>query len=276
MTARVKVAKIGLASGGVTVKRRVDLIDQFADLVVGADGLHSQVRRLVFGEQDRFEQYLGLKVAAFAASGYRPRDELVYVIHTELEQQVGRFSMRDDRSMFLFVFADPDPEIPSDPAEQKALLRETFSGSDWECPHILEALDKSHDLYFDRVSQIRLESWSRGGITLLGDAAFAPSLLAGQGSALAMIGAYVLAGEVMQAPQLHEGLARYEAVLHGFMLQKQRAAAAFAKSFAPRTRFAIWMRNQVTKAFAVPVVARWAFGNSLLDRIELRDYSASV
>lgn len=91
------------------------------DIVIGADGLHSQVRRLVFGEESRFEHYLGLKVAAFAVSGCRPRDELTYVIHNELGQQIGRFSMRDDRTMFLFVFADPSPDIPEDIAAQKRL-----------------------------------------------------------------------------------------------------------------------------------------------------------
>ena len=76
------------------------------DLVIGADGLHSRVRQLVYGEQSRFERYLGYKVAAFEVKGYRPRDELVYVMYTQVGQQVVRFAMRDDRTMFLFTFAD--------------------------------------------------------------------------------------------------------------------------------------------------------------------------
>jgi 2-polyprenyl-6-methoxyphenol hydroxylase-like FAD-dependent oxidoreductase len=110
------------------------------DLVVGADGLHSRVRGLVFGEEARFEKFLGLKVAAFAVSGYRPRDELVYVMHTEIGQQVGRFTMRDDQTLFLFVFKDRDPRLPEDFAGQKALLQERFSGSGWECSRILGAI----------------------------------------------------------------------------------------------------------------------------------------
>ena len=106
------------------------------DFVIGADGLHSQVRRLVFGEEGRFERYLGLKVAAFSVAGYHPRDELVYVTHTDVGQQVGRFAMRDDRTMFLFVFRDADPDIPANLAGQKDLLRARFSGSGWECPNI--------------------------------------------------------------------------------------------------------------------------------------------
>ena len=94
--------------------------------MIGADGLHSQVRRLVFGEQARFERYLGLKVAACSVLGYRPRDELVYVTHTDVGQQVGRFAMRDDRTMLLFIFSDRTPDIPEDLAGQKARLRERF------------------------------------------------------------------------------------------------------------------------------------------------------
>jgi 2-polyprenyl-6-methoxyphenol hydroxylase-like FAD-dependent oxidoreductase len=76
------------------------------DIVIGADGLHSVVRKLVFGKQDRFEKYLGYVVAAFTVNGYRPRDEDVYVSYSLPSKQVARFAMRDDRTMFLFVFAD--------------------------------------------------------------------------------------------------------------------------------------------------------------------------
>ena len=77
------------------------------DLVVGADGLHSRVREVVFGAQSRFEKYLGYKVAAFAVDGYRPRDELIYVMYTQVGQQVARFAMRGDRTMFLFNLRGP-------------------------------------------------------------------------------------------------------------------------------------------------------------------------
>jgi 2-polyprenyl-6-methoxyphenol hydroxylase-like FAD-dependent oxidoreductase len=106
------------------------------DLVIGADGLHSEIRRLVFGPQNQFEKYLGYKVAAFEIEGYRPREELVYVMYTELHQQVGRFTMRGDRTLFLFTFADPDPDV-GDAVTQKALLRKRFENSGWECPRSL-------------------------------------------------------------------------------------------------------------------------------------------
>lgn len=244
------------------------------DLVVGADGLHSQVRRLVFG--DHHERYLGIKVAAFASTGYRPRDEGVYLMHTELGQQVGRFSMRDDRMLFLFVFKDPSPELPATIDGQKALLRERFSRSGWEAASILAALDGADNVYLDRVSQIQMERWTRGRVALVGDAAFCVSLLAGQGSALAMVAAYILAGELARATGDHaSAFSRYHERLHGFISGKQRAAVRFAPFFAPTSRFGMFVRNQVMKLMAVPFVSKLAIGRELRDSIELPDYGPS-
>jgi 2-polyprenyl-6-methoxyphenol hydroxylase-like FAD-dependent oxidoreductase len=244
------------------------------DLVVGADGLHSAVRKLVFGEETRWERYLGMKVAAFVVSGYRPRDELVYVMHTEVGQQVSRFSMRDDRTMFLFIFADPDPAIPGDVAGQHALLRKRFSASGWECPSILAALEDSEGLYMDRVSQIRMERWTRGRVALAGDAASCVSLLGGQGSALAMVAAYVLAGELKRAggdPVV--AFARYQERLGPFLARKQEVAVRYAPFFAPRSRLGIFLRNQVTRLMAIPFVADLAVGREIREAIELPDYA---
>jgi 2-polyprenyl-6-methoxyphenol hydroxylase-like FAD-dependent oxidoreductase len=243
------------------------------DLVIGADGLHSHVRGLTFGDARRFERYLGLKVAVFSALGYRPRDEDVYVTHTEVGQQVGRFAARDDRTMFVFVFADPDPTIPQDLVEQKARIRERFSGSGWECPKILSALEQVDTLYIDRVSQIRMDRWSQGRVGLVGDAAFCVSLLGGQGSALAITAAYILAGELKRAGGDHEAaFAAYQRRLGAFITGKQQAAARLLTFFAPRSRFGLFVRNQIMKLIAIPLVMRLAVGREFRDRIELPDY----
>lgn len=245
------------------------------DLVVGADGLHSVVRKLVVGEQDRFEKYLGYTVAAFEAGGYRPRDELVYVSHSVPGKQAARFAMRGDRTLFLLIFAaDQAARLdPHDTQAQKAVLHGEFDRVGWECPQILAALDACDELYFDRVSQIRMGTWTRGRVALVGDAAFCPSLLAGQGSALAMAAAYVLAGEIgKNERQPQHGLQRYDQLLHLFMAAKQKSAAQFAGSFAPKTELGLFLRNQMTKAFVIPFVARLTLGRALLDRVHLPDY----
>jgi 2-polyprenyl-6-methoxyphenol hydroxylase-like FAD-dependent oxidoreductase len=246
------------------------------DLVVGADGLHSKVRRLVFGLQDRFERQLGYVVAAFETTGYRRRDDGVYVMFSEPGRMVGRVTLRDDRTLFLFVFTVDAADLGglADLSAQKALLRARFGDKAWECPRILDALDRTNDLYFDRVSQIRMPNWSRGRIALVGDAAYCVSLVAGQGSALAMTGAYVLAGELAKSSGHHiEAFANYEKVLRAFMDAKQQGAARFAGAFAPKSRWGLFLRNKIINAAAIPGFARVAFGRSIVDRLQLPEYS---
>jgi 2-polyprenyl-6-methoxyphenol hydroxylase-like FAD-dependent oxidoreductase len=243
------------------------------DLVIGADGLHSQVRRLVFGEESQFERYLGLKVAAFAVAGFRPRAELVYVIHSDLERQMGRFAMRDDQTMFLLTFADASPEIPDDLGAQKALLAAKFAGAGDEVAKMREALQAADGLYIDRVSQIRMDRWWRGRVALVGDAAFCVSLLGGQGSALAMVAAYILAGELKRAngdPEV--AFAQYQQRLGAFLASKQKAAVRVAPFFAPRSRLGLFVRYQAMKLMGLPFVAELAFGRGFKDRLALPDY----
>ena len=271
-----RIAGIDSSSGdGVTVSFEHHQTRRF-DLIIGADGLHSGVRRLVFGEESRFERYLGLKAAAFAAPGYAPRDPLVYVMYTQVGRQVFRFSLNDGATMFLLTFRDPDPAIPPTLAAQKALLRSRFAGAGWECPRILDALDLCSDLYFDRVSQIHMGSapgaWSRGRVALLGDAAFCVSLLAGQGTALAMVAAYILATELAHANgDFSRAFARYRQRFGPFVLGKQKAATRMAGFFAPRSPLSLFLRDRVLGMMSHPWITRLAVGRSLIDRIDLSD-----
>lgn len=244
------------------------------DLVIGADGLHSIVRKLAFGPQSAFERHLGYVVAALEVRGYRPRDPDVYVIYSRPERMIGRFTLRDDRTLFLFVFVSAGTALPATLDQQKAMLRDIYGQAKWECPRILDAVDRTDELYFDRVSQIRMQGWSRGRIALIGDAAFCPSLLAGQGSALAMVSAYVLAGELADARGGHQkAFAKYEALLRDYIGTKQRGAERFAGVFAPKTRAGLYVRNQVIKALAIPGLTRWTVGRDIIDTLRLPDYS---
>ncbi len=245
------------------------------DLIVGADGLHSNVRKLAFGSEERFERRLGYIAAAFEVPGYRPRDEEVYVIYGRAGKMLARFALHDDRTLFLFVVAsEKDISVaPLDLAAQKLILHEQFGAELWECRRILAELDRAQDLYFDRVSQITMQSWSRGRVVLVGDAAFCISLTGGQGSALAMTAAYVLSGELLRARGDHERAFRlYEQTLRPFIASKQRGAERFASAFAPRTRWGLWLRNQVIRAAAIPGVARLALSRDILDTLELPKY----
>ena len=245
------------------------------DLVIGADGLHSRVRELVFGPEERFELPLGYHVAAFEIEGYQPRDELVYVSHGLPGRQVSRFSMRDDKTLVLFVFRDEyltETDLSSDEARKTALKR-IFADVEWECPRILEAMRDIDELYFDRVSQIRMDSWTQGRTALIGDAAACVSLLAGEGTGLAMTEAYVLAGELQRCSGDHSAaFSRYQAVMMHFLREKQRSAVKFASTFAPQTDLGIGFRNLVSRLLRMPIVANFVVGRDLHDDLKLPDY----
>ncbi len=246
-----------------------------ADLVIGADGLHSRVRRLVFGPDAAVEVSLGYHVAAFDVQGYRPRDELVYLGYAVPGRQIFRFSMRDDRTLFLFVFRDEylPTASPASEQERRAALTHAFADVGWECPAILAAMAGVPDVYFDRVSQIRMDRWTKGRTALVGDAAAGVSLLAGEGAGLAMAEAYVLAGELRTCGGDHgAAFARYQERLMPFLKRKQEAAARFATSIAAKTTLGITFRNLVTRLLRLPFLASFLFGRVVRDDVKIPDY----
>ena len=249
------------------------------DIVVGADGLHSRVRHLIFGADENYERFLDYKVAAFQVSGYRPRDELTYVMYPQVDQQLGRFALRDDRTLFLFTFADEIQEPPetSAVAGQKQFVRKRFENGGWECPQILDAMESSDDFYFDRVSQIHMDPapglWTKNRVTLIGDAASCVSLLGGEGSGLGMAAAYILAGELHRSGGHFDlAFARYQNQFGPFVAEKQGAARRFAGIFAPKSQLALFLHNEVMNLMSIGWVARLAGGSALSDSLVLPDY----
>lgn len=245
------------------------------DLVVGADGLHSRVRGLTFGPESKFEFSLGCHVAAFEVANYRPRDERASVMHGVPGRYISRFPIRDDNTLFFMVFRDEylAGTSTSNEVERKLALTNAFADLDWECPQTLAALPNVHNLYFDKISQIRMESWNQGRTTLVGDAAACPSLIAGEGAGLAMAEAYVLAGEI------HDGrgdctsaLSRYENRMKPFVLSKQKRATALVSSFVPKSRFGVTARIFGTSLMKLPVFPEILMGRYLHDDIQLPDY----
>mgnify|MGYP001069733635 CR=1 FL=1 len=239
------------------------------DLVIGADGLHSRVRLLHFGSEGLFERDSGMVVAAFDAKGYQPRDDSAAVGHTEIGGYVLRLSQRDDYTMFVFMVRAPG-EVPIHNREaQEELLRNLLTDFGWETKKILELMPNARTFYFDKASQIRMPSWSKGRVCLIGDAAACPSLLAGQGTALAMVEAYLLAYELKRNTDHSVAFQAFEKRLAGIVLKKQDAALGLATVFAPKSQFQLWLKKSVFKIMGLPGVARIAIGASLRDPIEL-------
>jgi 2-polyprenyl-6-methoxyphenol hydroxylase-like FAD-dependent oxidoreductase len=271
----VSVSAIEDAGGAAVVALSDGRTERF-DLVVGSDGLHSHVRAAVFGPEEQLETFLGCYVAAFRVTGYPHRDELTYVMQTVPKRQVARVSLRNDETLFLLICRSECVGGDPSPGEAKEALRRAFGGMGWEVPAILDRMDDAGEVYFDRVSQIHLPHWSSGRVALVGDAAACPSLLAGEGSGLAMTEAYVLAGELHRANgDYARAFAAYETRLQTFVTAKQKTALSYRGFFAPASSFSLKVRNAAVHALAIPHLTKLLVARSFRDELTLPHYLAA-
>lgn len=244
------------------------------DLLVGADGLHSNVRNKVFGGDEAYRRPMGLRIAALTLRGYRPRDEDHYVMYTRPNKQIARATLRGDRSLFLFVFNETLIEDPK--AKPKDMLRTIFADAGWEASAILDRLDDAEDFYSDSICQIRMDRWSLGRVALLGDAAACISLLGGEGSGLGMTEAYGLAGELAQAGgDYAKAFAAYEKRLRPLLKAKQDNALRFRNFFAPPNWPVLFARDALNLLVAVPWLGQSIVARSFTSDFDLPDYPAS-
>ncbi|NUR86492.1 MAG: FAD-dependent oxidoreductase [Nonomuraea sp.] len=208
------------------------------DLVIGADGQHSVVRALTFGPESRFQKYLGLYVAIFAMDNYLGLDHTGVSLNAP-GRMAAYYTARNNteaRAMFFFG-SEPLSYDRRDIARQKQLLAEAYAGDGWEVPRMLREMERTPEFYFDSVSQIHLDRWSHGRIALLGDAAWCASPLAGVGTGLAVVGAYVLAGELAAAGGDHRvAFARYEQIMRPYAEGGQKSGEGVAKMMVPTGR----------------------------------------
>ncbi|WP_433275550.1 FAD-dependent monooxygenase [Pseudonocardia xinjiangensis] len=204
------------------------------DLVVGADGLHSALRAMVFGPRERFVRHLGLVLAFYSVPNEFGLDRWVIDFQeAESGRSAGLRPIQDaTRAMAMFSFPSADFDVDHrDVAAQKDLLRERMAGLGWLTPRILAHLDDTPDFYLDQVAQVVMDRWSSGRVGLLGDAAFSSSPMSGQGTGLALVGAYLLAGELAAAGWDPEaGFAGYEGRMRSFVEANQEIGRLHVRS----------------------------------------------
>jgi 2-polyprenyl-6-methoxyphenol hydroxylase-like FAD-dependent oxidoreductase len=219
------------------------------DLVIGADGLRSAMRSLVFGPEDDYVHHLGAYMAFFTVPNHLELDHW-WLTYTEPGVMAAVRSIHDNRdAMAMFGFAAPALEYDyRDVEQQKQIVRERLAGAAWETPKLLRYMEDIDDFYFDSCSQVRMESWSKRRVVLVGDAAYSPSPPSGQGTSLAIVGAYLLAGELAATGgEHHAAFAAYERRMRDFVAVNQKLGVQGAKSFAPASNLGRWFQYQMIR-----------------------------
>ncbi|MEU6379184.1 FAD-dependent monooxygenase [Streptomyces sp. NPDC046909] len=213
------------------------------DMVFGADGTHSRTRELLFGPVEQFHHYLSYCFAVFTMP-----NTFGLTHETVMWNAPGRaaalYAVGDDEVHAFLTFAQPEPPMDAfrAPQAQRDLIAKVFADAGWKVPAMLDALRKTEDLFFDGVSQIRMPRWSNGRVALVGDAAYAPSFLTGQGTSLALVGAYMLAACL--ADQDHgAGFASYERDTREFVTLNQELVGEGGATLFPTTAQALKQRN---------------------------------
>ena len=253
------------------------------ELVIGADGLHSNVRLIVFGEESRFLRDLGLYLCVYTVPNYLNLDRME-IQYSELGRIAAIWSSRGDaNARACFGFAAPSIRIDlRDRVQQQEALRTVYKGIGWEVPRLLEKMPTASDWYFDTAAQIQMPRWSQGRVVLVGDAAYCASPMSGQGTSTALIGAYVLAGELAAAYGTHlRAFAEFESAMRPFVEANQALGLKSAKLMRSGERKSVvnWLLKQLMRRMPGRMT-EWIINRSTeritraANAIQLKDYSS--
>ncbi|MDR8407511.1 FAD-dependent monooxygenase [Nonomuraea sp. 3-1Str] len=248
------ITSLSQDGGGVEVTFEKAAPRRF-DLVIGADGLHSTTRRIAFGPEEDFVRHMGLYVATMQLNGPAEHGKDV-VLHNAPGRMASVHPVRG-RALAAFIFRSPAVQgfDHRDIEQHKRIVTDTYAGDGWRVPELLDRVRAADDLWLDSVSQVRLDRWSKGRVALLGDAASSVSLF-GDGSTLAMAGAYTLAEELAASPaDPRSAFARYEARHRTLVDPKQNNVAMAASLMVPSTRTGIAARNLATHLWPAAATA---------------------
>ncbi|HEY2674343.1 MAG TPA: FAD-dependent monooxygenase [Rugosimonospora sp.] len=247
------------------------------DLVIGADGVHSAVRRLAFGPEERFVSHLGYYVATWEMPNELAlgRDSLLYNAPGRMASIGGDHHDPSKAGAFV-MFAAPKMDYDRhDPDQQRRVIGERFADLGWEVPRLLAGLRDAPDFYFDSICRVDISPWSRGRVALVGDAACGATI-GGMGTGTAIVAAYALAGELAAADGDHTvAFPRYERLLADFARRCQQGGDTTGKFLAPRTTRAARLRNGLlNRPVLMAMMLKMAEDRS--NNIELPDYLQPV
>lgn len=203
------------------------------DLVIGADGVYSKVRQLTFGPHAAMLRHLGLSGVGFSTANYPGLDRSGLLQQTT-NTAIYLFSpSAAERLTVSLSFATASPALDRcGRDEQEKAVRAAFAGHGWEAPRLLEAMSEADDYYFSSACQVRLDHWSCGRITLIGDAGYCAAPTSGMGTSQALIGAWTLARSLAEAGGDHPtAFAAYETELRPYIAENQRKGQQIATMF---------------------------------------------
>lgn len=219
------------------------------DLVIGADGAHSRTRGLLFGPEERFHRDLGYRFAVFTMPNTfaLSRELLMWTAPGKAVALYATGGKDDELHAFLNLHRQEPLAAFADPRSRVDLVAEAFAGAGWEVPGVIDAMRGADDLFCDTVGQIHMPDWSSGRVALVGDAAYAPSFLTGQGSSLALVGAYTLAHSLAANRDHSAAFAAYEHGTREFVTANQALVDHGAAALFPTTAHDLEQRNAMLR-----------------------------
>ena len=221
------------------------------DLVIGAGGIHSVVRKLLWGDESQFSHYLGFYVACSVIDNFFDTAD-TFLGHFEPNLQASVYSIGQNKLATFFAFRS-DKLGDHTREEQKELLAKKLDGVGWVIPQLLEGTRRAADFFFDAAAQLQLDNWYEDRVALVGDACQCLTLLAGQGASIGMAGAYLLAEELHKAGGDHRvAFPAYQERLKPEIDRRQKQARGLAGSFVPRNRLEIAMAHLMFNVALLP------------------------